>query len=252
MSVAGRLTEATEFLDHTSPQVREFVRTAAPGGVPTDVDWAVALYYAVRDKILYEVYGTDLSRLGLRASAVVEQGSGFCVHKSIVYAAAVRAVGIPSRIIVAEVQNHLASDRLKELVGGDIFVHFLTSVYLGDRWVRATPVFNRTLCHLYRISPLEFDGRSDSTDHPFDQTGKERMKFLRTLGEFEDLPYERVVTWLRQAHPRLFETPFRVTGGSLLSEAPGAPLQLSQDQSEPSAGTMSTWPEAADAFDSAP
>jgi transglutaminase-like putative cysteine protease len=222
MSGVGRLTEATEFLDHTSPQVQEFVRKAAPDGTPTDVDWAVALYYAVRDEILYEVYGTDLSRLGLRASTVVKHGSGFCVHKSVVYAAAVRAVGIPSRIIVAEVQNHLASERLRELVGGDVFVHFLTSVYLAGRWVRATPVFNRTLCRLYRISPLEFDGRSDSTDHPYDQTGKERMKFLKTFGEFDDLPYEHVVTWLREAHPRLFETPSRITGGSLLSEAPGA------------------------------
>src|SRR2546421_10826512 len=135
MSVEVRFTQATEFLDHTSPRVQEFIRRVSAGDAPTDVDWAVALYYAVRDDILYEVYGTDLSRLGLRASTIATQGSGFCVHKSILYAAAVRAVGIPSRIIVAEVRNHLASDRLKDLVGGDVFVHCLTSVHIAGRWV---------------------------------------------------------------------------------------------------------------------
>ena len=215
------LRRATEFLDHASPDVREFVRRAMPGGAPTDVDWAVGLYYAVRDGILYEVYGADLSRHGLRASTIATRGSGFCFHKSILYAAAVRAVGIPSRIIVAEVRNHLASDRLKQLVGGEIFVHCLTSVHVAGQWVKATPVFNQILCRLYRISPLEFDGRSDSCDHPYDEVGQERMQLVRTLGEFDDLPYDDVVTWLRQAHPRLFESPHRLTGGSLVGEARG-------------------------------
>jgi transglutaminase-like putative cysteine protease len=217
-----RLTQSTEFLDHAAAPVRNFVRRARPARTSTATDWAVALYYAVRDGILYEVYGTDLSREGLRASTIASCGSGFCVHKSILYAAAVRSVGIPSRIIVAEVRNHLASERLKQLVGGDTFVHCLTSIHLEDRWVKVTPVFNRILCRLYGISPLEFDGRSDSTDHPFDQRGRERMQFVRTLGEFDDFPYEDIVSWLHRAHPRLFETPHRMTGGSLTLEAPGA------------------------------
>ncbi len=213
------LVRPTEFLDHEAPAVGDFVRRALPDPAVSDVEWAVALYYAVRDRVLYEVYGADLSREGLRASAVAGRGSGFCVHKSILYAAAVRAVGIPSRIVVTEVRNHLASERLRELVGGEVFLHCLTSLRLDGRWVHATPVFNKTLCRLYRIAPLEFDGRSDSLHHPFDEEGRRHMEFVRMHGEFDDFPYERVVGSMRTLHPRLFETPRKLTGGSLIDEA---------------------------------
>jgi transglutaminase-like putative cysteine protease len=212
------LRRATEFLDHDAPAVRAFAERAVPDAA-TDVERAVALYYAVRDGVIYEVYGADLSRTGLRASAIATRGSGFCVHKSILYAAAARAVGIPSRIVVAEVRNHLASDRLRELVGGDVFLHCLTSVHLDGRWLRATPVFNRTLCRLYRMAPLEFDGRTDSLHHPYDESGQRYMEFLRAYGEFDDFPHDVVLPGLRNLHPRLFESPHRVTGGSLVAEA---------------------------------
>jgi hypothetical protein len=140
-------------------------------------------------------------------------------------------VGIPSRIVVAEVRNHLASDRLRELVGGDVFLHFLTSVHLDGRWVKATPIFNRTLCRLYGIAPLEFDGRSDSLYHPFDEHGQRHMEFLRSHGEFDDFPYDAIVPELRRLHPRLFESPDRVTSGSLVAEAGGArpDMEVSSD-----------------------
>jgi transglutaminase-like putative cysteine protease len=213
------LRRSTEFLDHDTPAVRDFVRRALPEDAMTDVEQAVALYYAVRDRILYEVYGADLSRQGLRASAIVRRGAGFCVHKSILYAAAVRAAGVPSRIVLAEVRNHLASDRLRRLAGGDVFLHCLTSIHVGGRWVKATPVFNKTLCRLYRIAPLEFDGRADSIHHPYDESGQRHMELVRTHGEFDDLPYETVVNGLRTLHPRLFESRHRLTGGSLVAEA---------------------------------
>jgi len=212
---------ATEFLDHDSPVVRDFVRRALPDpdGMG-DVEKARALYYAVRDGIRYEVYGADLSRRGLRASAVVDRGAGFCLHKSIVYAAAVRAVGIPSRLVYADVRNHLASPRLRRLAGGAVFHwHGLTSVHLDGAWVKATPVFDRLLCKLYRIRPLDFDGRTDSLHHPYDTDGRRHMEFLRTHGEFDDVPYDLMVGGLRAAHPLLFADPHTTTGGSLAAEA---------------------------------
>ncbi|MFJ8888515.1 transglutaminase family protein [Streptomyces sp. NPDC102402] len=197
----------TEFLDHESDEVRGFVADALPTGPGTPTESAVALYRAVRDGIHYEVYGADLSREGLRASQVVRTGSGMCLHKSVLYAAALRSLGIPARLVLADVRNHLASERLKELVGGDVFHHHgLTSVRLEGRWVKATPVFNKKLCRLYRMAPLEFDGTADSLYHPFDAEGRRYMEFLRFHGEFDDLPYERVLADLRIAHPRLFRS----------------------------------------------
>jgi len=215
------LCQPTEFLDHDSPAVWDFVTTTLPASAQmTDIERACALYYAVRDTIRYEVYGVELSRSGLKASSIIQTGMGFCVHKSIVYAAALRSVGIPSRIIYADVRNHLASERLRKLVGGDIFrYHSLTSVYLDSKWVKATPVFNKLLCRLYQILPLDFDGRSDSLYHPYDKHGRRHMEFLQMRGEFDDVPYETVVGGIKQAHPLLFASSNTTAAGSLVGEA---------------------------------
>jgi transglutaminase-like putative cysteine protease len=211
---------ATEFLDHTSVEVQDFVTRTAPAS-SSPVEAAVALYRAVRDGIHYEVYGADLSRSGLRASTVLRRGSGMCLHKSIVYAAALRAVGVPARLVLTDVRNHLASPRLREFIGGDVFrYHCLVSVHLNGRWVKATPVFNKLLCRLYRIEPLEFDGSADSIYHPYNLHGQRHMEFLRFHGEFTDLPYDLVLDGLRAAHPRIFagpETSF--VAGSLITDA---------------------------------
>ncbi|MFF4402313.1 transglutaminase family protein [Streptomyces sp. NPDC001480] len=216
---------ATEFLDHRSPTVRAFVDKTLDGApeAETDIQKAIALYYAVRDGITYEVYGADLTRHGLSATGVLEKGFGFCVHKSILYATALRAVGIPSRVYYGDVRNHLASPRLRELVGGDVFrFHSLTVVNLEDTWVKATPVFNKLLCRLYRIKPLDFDGRTDSLYHPYDETGRRHMEFLHEHGSFDDVPYDLVVGGIRQAHPQLFASAHTTVAGSLADEAASA------------------------------
>lgn len=222
----ARLCEPTEFLDHESPAVAAFVAAAlrdtedTEAGGPGAVQRAVRLYYAVRDGLRYDVYGADLSRAGMRASTIVDRGAGFCIHKSLVYAAAVRAVGIPSRLVFADVRNHLASQRLRDLVGGDLFrFHSLTEVHLDGRWVRATPVFDRLLCRLYRMAPLEFDGSSDSLYHPYDEAGRRHMEFVHWHGSFDDFPYELVIGGIRDSHPRLFAGSVTTTDGSLLTEA---------------------------------
>jgi transglutaminase-like putative cysteine protease len=213
------LRAATRHLDHDALPVREFVRRVVPDGAGS-IAKAVALYYAVRDGIRYDVYGADLSRAGLRASSVLQAGRGFCLHKSILFAAAVRAVGIPSRLVLTDVRNHLASERLRRLVGGDVFrFHCLASVELEGRWIRATPVFDRTLCRLYGIAPLEFDGTADSVHHPYDARGRRHMEFLHEHGEFADFPYDLVVPGLALASPQLFRGSSVLATGSLAAEA---------------------------------
>lgn len=213
----------TGFLDYESPPVRRFVEQALPRDGLSAVEKATRLYYAVRDTILYEIYGADLSRTGLQASAIIAAGSGLCIHKSIVYAAAVRSVGIPSRLVLTDVRNHLTSDRLRRFVGGDVFhYHCLVSVFIEGRWVKATPVFNKKLCQLYRMKPLDFDGTQDSLHHPYDDNGHKFMEFIRVHGDFDDFPYDSVIEGLRKAHPNLFGTRDRFRTGSLVAEAVAA------------------------------
>jgi transglutaminase-like putative cysteine protease len=216
----SRVLEATEFLDHETSTVRRFTGRVLGDQEHTPAEAATLLYYAVRDGIFYDVYDADLSREGLRASSIIERGRGFCVHKSIVYAAACRAAGIPSRLVFADVRNHLASDRLRELVGGTLFCfHTLTAVRPRDRWIKATPVFNKMLCRIYGMPALEFDGESDSLYHPYDADGGRLMEFVSHRGEFDDFPYDLVVGGIRTAHPKLFASRFVTARGSLVAEA---------------------------------
>lgn len=215
---------ATEFLDFGTDAVASFASKALPDAGGTPAQQAVALYYAVRDGIGYEVYGADLSRAGLRASEVARRRSGLCLHKSILYVACLRRAGIPSRLVLADVRNHLCSAKLRELIGGDVFRHHcLTSVFLNGKWVKATPVFSKTLCRLYRLRELDFDGTTDSLYHPFDMTGRRHMEFVRVHGEFDDVPYERIIGDLRTAHPRLFDGGTTTVAGSLRADAGATP-----------------------------
>ena len=218
-----RLRQPTEFLDYRSPEVQTFVERAVPDRTAPRLDQVRQLYYAVRDGVDYEVYGADLSRTGLRASSIVAANRGFCVHKSILFAATARTLGVPSRLVVSEVRNHLASERLRALVGGEVFVHWLTALYLEGRWVKATPVFNKLLCRLYRMTPLEFDPTRDGLHQPFDEHAGEHMEFLHHHGEFDfdDLAYDRLMAIMADRHPAMFADGTTVPGGgSLADEAP--------------------------------
>jgi transglutaminase-like putative cysteine protease len=221
MADLARLTEPTEFLDHESAPVQEFIDGVVPDRGADKRQLAIALYYAVRDDVFYEVYGADLSRDGLKASQVATRRQGFCLHKSVLYAACCRAVGIPARLHYGKVRNHLASDRLRRHIGGDVFFHGLTAVHLDGKWVKATPVFNGLLCKLYGLKPLEFDGTSDSLYHPFDADGRKNMEFLVDYGGFDDLPYEFVMDQMRTNHPDFLDSDGTgtVSGGSLAAEA---------------------------------
>ncbi|MBF4592362.1 transglutaminase domain-containing protein [Curtobacterium flaccumfaciens] len=210
----------TFHLNFDHERVQRFVDQHVPNRDAPHRELAVRLHDAVRDRIRYEVYDADLSRDGTRASAILDRGQGFCVHKSIVYAAALRAVGIPSRLVYGDVRNHLASDRLLELMGGDLFTfHALVSVQLDGQWIRATPVFNKLLCKLYGIQPLEFDGQNDSYYHPHDLAGRRHMEFVQWRGEFDDFPWQTVTDGIAKNHPRLVGAGERTTTGSLLDEA---------------------------------
>ncbi|MBE8471474.1 transglutaminase-like domain-containing protein [Streptomyces justiciae] len=225
--VTSSLTAPTEFLDYESDAVQTFIDAVVDDRSADRRENAVKLYYAVRDTVHYEVYGADLSREGLKASSTATAKSGFCLHKSALFAAAVRALGIPSKLVYGDVRNHLASPRLIEHIGGDVFFHGLTQIHLDGRWVKATPVFNKVLCKLYGMQALEFDGRTDSLYHPHGSGAA--MEFLKDHGAFDDLPYEFVMASMRTAHPRFLDGAGTgtVPGGSLALEAATSPTPKS-------------------------
>jgi len=155
---------------------------------------AVQLYYAVRDGVRYDPYALVLTIPGLKASRSLELGRAWCVPKAILLAAACRALGIPARIGFADVKNHLSTERMRQTMKSDVFYwHGYTAIELGGQWVKATPAFNIELCEKFRMKPLEFDGFEDSIYHPFDLDGHQHMEYLRFHGEFDDLPFDRMM-----------------------------------------------------------
>jgi hypothetical protein len=165
---------------------------------------AVKLYYAVRDGVLYDPYVPSDDPDTYRASAVLAKGRGYCVGKASLLAAAARTRGIAARVAFADVRNHLATPRLLELIGTDIFIyHGITELWLDGRWIKATPTFNLTLCEKFHIHPLDFDGRADAVFHPFDRDGRQHMEYLRQRGSYADVPVEILMPAMLEAYPRL-------------------------------------------------
>ena len=180
---------ATPFIDSDHADVRALAREAAGEG--DDRTRAVRLYYAVRDRFLYDPYSVETTIDGMRASGVIARGYGFCVNKAILLAAVARAEGIPARLGLADVKNHLATARLREKMGTDLFLyHGFTELWLGGRWVKATPAFNIELCEKFRVLPLDFDGETDSVFHPFDADNRRHMEYVADRGSFADLPFD--------------------------------------------------------------
>jgi len=195
----------TWFIDSNAPTVAEFAHSTT-SGASTDVEKAIKLYYAVRDSVRYNPYACVFDPSVFQASAVLSAKVGFCVQKSILMAAVTRAVGIPARLGYADVRNHLTTKRLRELMGTDVFVyHGYTELYLDGKWVKATPVFNRSLCERFKVKPLEFDGQRDSIFHPFDIEGRRHMEYLRDHGHFADFPLDKMAAAFKETYPALFE-----------------------------------------------
>lgn len=180
-------------VDGDNRAVVEFVEKHAVDAVDPRAQ-AVQFYYAVRDGIRYDPYTIDLSTEGLRASATLRSGRGWCVAKAVLLAACCRVVGIPARLGFADVRNHLTTRRMRELMKTDVFFwHGYASVYLEGAWIKATPAFNIGLCERFGFHPLDFDGRSDSIYHPFDRQGQKHMEYLAYRGEFADVPIDRII-----------------------------------------------------------
>jgi transglutaminase-like putative cysteine protease len=195
----GDFLAATPFVDSDAASVAEFARRVA-AGQPDDRARAVALYYAVRDGIVYTPYADFRSLETYRASACLARGAGFCVAKAALLAAAARAVGIPARIGFADVRNHLSSARLRQLMGTDVFYyHGYAELHLEGRWVKATPAFDRKLCERFGVRPLEFDGREDSLFHPYDVSGRRHKEYVRDRGA----PAQEIADTFARHYPKL-------------------------------------------------
>jgi len=166
---------------------------------------SVQLYEKVRDGFLYDPYHLDISSDGLIASKVIHKKRAWCVEKSLVMIACLRALGIPARFGFAIVVNHLGIEKLETyLKRKEIVFHGFVSVFLNGKWVICTPAFDRKVCRLAGVEPLVWDGEMDSMFQEFTQD-KKHMEYIKYYGFYDEIPFDLMRSEMEKYYPHLFK-----------------------------------------------
>ncbi len=187
----------TATIDCDNQLIKDKARNLTKGVAGTAAQ-AKSLFYWVRDGIAY----TPLVPLEIfenyRASETLKRGKGFCVEKAAVLAALARAVGIPARLHFADIRNHLASPRIVEVMGTNLFsYHGYTELYIDGNWIKATPAFDLNLCREKQIVPVEFDGQHHALFYTHNRDGRLHIEYLKDHGHRIDVPVQEILTaWL--------------------------------------------------------
>jgi len=150
---------------------------------------AVSIYYLVRDGIKYDPFTLLDGAKSLSSDYCLDNKAAYCIPKASLQIALSRACNIPSRLGLADVRNHLSTPKLDELLKNEVFtMHAYVEQFIEGKWVKSTPAFNKELCDLVNIKPLEFDGLNHSLFHQFTTDGKKHMEYLKEHGQYAAMP----------------------------------------------------------------
>lgn len=195
--------KSTYYFDYETDEIQELVKEFKTDTV-TPKEKAKQLYLKIRDTWRYDPYHISLKEEGYKASAIAKKTTGHCVDKSILLIACLRAIGIPARIHLAKVKNHIAVERLIEKFGtNELTPHGMVNIYLGGKWIKASPAFNKALCKKCNVAPLEFDGEHDATFQEFNNEGNVFMEYIEDYGHFEDVPLDFIFTNMKDHYPEI-------------------------------------------------
>lgn len=194
----------TEFINSDNTKVISFVNDVV--GIEKDKKKAILkLFYKIRDGIPYRFDSVDIKKETFMASNVIGSEGSFCIPKAVLFATVARTIGVPSRLVFADVKNHLATTKVLEKLKTDLFVfHGYTELFINDKWVKATPAFNKELCKKFNVKPLDFDGENDSIFQEYTESGDKHMDYLVNHGSFTDLPFELIIMSFKKTYPHLY------------------------------------------------
>ena len=193
------------FIDSENNLIQGYLHDILQNTTDDPKDQAIAIYLAVRDDFFYDPFIIRTSPESLRASEIFKAKRGHCIDKALLYIALCRAKGIPARLGLAKVRNHMGTSRLEEIIKSDILVpHGYAEVYLNECWLKCTPAFNKELCEKLGVPALAFDGENDSVFQAYDREGGGFMEYLEDYGTFHDLPLGFMIELLYKNFPHLF------------------------------------------------
>lgn len=162
---------------------------------------AKKLFYFVRDEIRYNPYPPMHELEYYIASTVIKNRKGFCIQKAVVLTALSRAISIPARLVFADIKNYLVPQKLMELMGTNLFTyHGYCELLINDKWVKATPAFDKKMCVENDIIPVEFNGRDDAVLHQKNKKGKLHIEYIKHHGSFADLPFDKIIKAFKETY----------------------------------------------------
>lgn len=199
MSEIEDFLKCTEIIDCDTDSIKAKALEVTKG-LKTDKEKAVALYYFVRDKIKHNAYIQLYDPIRYKASSTLKAGDGMCQNKAILLVALARAVGIPARLGLVDVEDYQLSESFKQMIGGvnTMPLHGFAELYIGDRWVHASPAYDLATCQKKGFIPVEFDGVKDAKDSGYTKTGQPHMKHIKYHGPYEDLPLDEIYSYYRE------------------------------------------------------
>lgn len=203
--------EPTFYFDFENKVIQNLIAEFNDQSV-SDKQKTIGLYLKVRDGWKYDPYSISLSKENFRASTIAQKSTGNCVEKSILLIAGLRGLGIPARLHLGKVKNHIAVERLTQKFGSnELTPHGMVNVYLNNKWLKMSPAFNESLCEKFKVAPLGFDGENDSFLQQYNREGSLFMEYTEDYGYFEDVPVEFMKQNIKEHYPHIFDTDDPVT-----------------------------------------
>ena len=184
---------ANEEMNTAHPLVRQAAKEAV-GGAVDESEKAKRIFYFVRDSLPYNMYPKNTNHPNYYASAVLENGEGWCLQKSMLAATLSRVAGIPARVRFAELINHSLNEKAKTAIGTNHFSpHTYAEVFLHQQWVPITPVFDAKLCRQLEVPTVEFDGVHPALLAAETLAGAPYMEYISKTPGYARLPWEHIL-----------------------------------------------------------
>ncbi|MFX0043209.1 MAG: transglutaminase family protein [Candidatus Hodarchaeota archaeon] len=195
--------QPTEFLDFNKKKVRDKAFEIIEG-LKTDKERAIALFYWVRDEIRYVMSAFYMIKSNFKASVTLRRGYGFCVSKAVLLSSFARAVGIPAQVHLADIRNNKVPQEIIDYLGTNIFLyHGYSELFIDNKWVKATPVFDKDTSIRAGFLPLvEFDGKKDGILSKYDPDGDLFVEYIKDRGVHAELPYDEMDRDIRKKYYR--------------------------------------------------
>ncbi|MFY7671520.1 transglutaminase-like domain-containing protein [Tenacibaculum sp. MEBiC06402] len=195
----------TYFFDYSNEVIQNII-SGFKNETLSGKEKTIRIYNKIRDEWRYDPYTISLSKEKYKASFIGQNESGNCVEKSVLLISCLRGLGIPARLHLGKVKNHIAVERLTEKFGSnELTPHGMVNVQLNGKWLKMSPAFNADLCKMFNVEPLAFDGENSSFLQQYNSSGSLFMEYVDDYGHFDDVPVEFMVNNIKEHYPHIFD-----------------------------------------------